>query len=1111
MKKKLLRLIKMCSYYSFIGLLAQVVFYNFLFASGLSAQEVKSIEEVSINIKLENIGIKEAFRQIENRTNYRFAYEDRDLDKDVKINYVSENATVKNVLLEISKEASLSFRQVNNDIDVKKIHNNRKVSNSQRVEIFQGDITVKGKVLSAEDNTGLPGVNVIIKGTTNGTVTDINGDYSIEVPSENTVLVFSSVGFIQEERTVGTNTVINVTLNVDIKELSEIVVIGYGQVESKDATGAVTSIKEEDFNKGVISSPEQLIQGRTAGVQITSSSGEPGAGINVRIRGTSSVRSNNNPLFVVDGVPLSGDDVSGGVSDVGFGRTAPKNPLNFLNPNDIASIDILKDASATAIYGSRGANGVVIITTKSGKSGKDVLNYSYNFGVSNITKKYDLLEPNVYLDAYETFNGAAARDALDGGAETDWQDVIFRTAYTNSHNLSYGGGSEDSNFRFSLGYMDQEGIIENSGLTRYTARFNGSKSFIDDRLTISTQVTISDTKDDNVPITDNSGFEGDLLGAALKANPTLPIRDSNGDFIQLSNSEPNPAAMLALSKDFTNTLRALGNISAELKIINDLTFKTVIGIDRSMSNRTAAFSRDLNAATGILDKGRLFINDISIKNTLWENYFTYDKTFDNVKLNAVLGYSYQKFERSIRDSETTNFRTNDLDLMINNWASADMSLGNTIVGRNSSATIDELQSYFGRINLSYASKYLLTLTLRADGSTKFGSGNKYGYFPSAAIKWRLAEEGFLPDLFSDLSLRAGYGLTGNQEIPHNLYQERQRYRDWDIASGGNIDGGGLETVAFANPNLKWESTSQLSVGLEYGFVNNRIRGSVDYYYKNTNDLLIQITSAQPAVQPFVWTNLDADVINQGIELFVEADILTGDFSWNINANYAYNKNEVKNYSGLINTGEINGQGLTGAFAQRIAEGQPLFAFFLRKFAGFDNEGISVYEDGDFQQFVDASPIPTSTAGLTNNFYYKNFDLSFFFTGQFGHYVYSNTANAYFTAGALANGRNVTKDVVGNGESNLNAPDVSTRFLEKGDFVRLQNVSLGYTIDTENINAISRLRLYVTGQNLLVFTSYSGQDPEVNVNKSLNNVPSLGIDYTPYPRSRTIVFGVDISF
>jgi len=954
-------------------------------------------------------------------------------------------------------------------------------------------------------------VNVIIKGTTNGTVTDINGDYSIEVPSENTVLVFSSVGFIQEERTVGTNTVINVTLNVDIKELSEIVVIGYGQVESKDATGAVTSIKEEDFNKGVISSPEQLIQGRTAGVQITSSSGEPGAGINVRIRGTSSVRSNNNPLFVVDGVPLSGDDVSGGVSDVGFGRTAPKNPLNFLNPNDIASIDILKDASATAIYGSRGANGVVIITTKSGKSGKDVLNYSYNFGVSNITKKYDLLEPNVYLDAYETFNGAAARDALDGGAETDWQDVIFRTAYTNSHNLSYGGGSEDSNFRFSLGYMDQEGIIENSGLTRYTARFNGSKSFIDDRLTISTQVTISDTKDDNVPITDNSGFEGDLLGAALKANPTLPIRDSNGDFIQLSNSEPNPAAMLALSKDFTNTLRALGNISAELKIINDLTFKTVIGIDRSMSNRTAAFSRDLNAATGILDKGRLFINDISIKNTLWENYFTYDKTFDNVKLNAVLGYSYQKFERSIRDSETTNFRTNDLDLMINNWASADMSLGNTIVGRNSSATIDELQSYFGRINLSYASKYLLTLTLRADGSTKFGSGNKYGYFPSAAIKWRLAEEGFLPDLFSDLSLRAGYGLTGNQEIPHNLYQERQRYRDWDIASGGNIDGGGLETVAFANPNLKWESTSQLSVGLEYGFVNNRIRGSVDYYYKNTNDLLIQITSAQPAVQPFVWTNLDADVINQGIELFVEADILTGDFSWNINANYAYNKNEVKNYSGLINTGEINGQGLTGAFAQRIAEGQPLFAFFLRKFAGFDNEGISVYEDGDFQQFVDASPIPTSTAGLTNNFYYKNFDLSFFFTGQFGHYVYSNTANAYFTAGALANGRNVTKDVVGNGESNLNAPDVSTRFLEKGDFVRLQNVSLGYTIDTENINAISRLRLYVTGQNLLVFTSYSGQDPEVNVNKSLNNVPSLGIDYTPYPRSRTIVFGVDISF
>lgn len=1145
MKKKLLRLTKMCSYYTLTGILAQVIFLNLAFASDLSAQKVKSIEEVYVGIELKNAKLEEAFREIEAKTRYRFAYEKRDLDKNIRISLNTSGSTLKDVLLQISKEASLRFRQVNYDIDVKKIYRDRNIDNSERIQVFQGGRKISGRVISSEDNSGLPGVNVIVKGTDTGTVTDINGDYSVDVPSESTILVFSSIGYISEEIQVGNQSVIDVTMQPDITELSEIVVVGYGQVEARDATGAVTSIKSEDFNRGVISSPEQLIQGKTAGVQITSSSGEPGAGINIRIRGTSSVRSNNNPLFVVDGVPLSGNDVSAGLPDIGLGTTSAKNPLNFLNPNDIASIDILKDASATAIYGSRGANGVVIITTKSGK-GRDVLNYSYSVGVSNISKKYDLLSADEYLDAYADFHGTAAAQELDGGADTDWQDEIFRTAMTHQHNLSFGGGDESTDYRFSVSYMDQEGIVESSGLTRYTARFNGSKSFIDDRLTIATQLTIANTRDDNVPITDNSGFEGDLLGAALKANPTLPVRNSDGELVQPGPTEPNPVAMLVYAKDFTNTMRALGNISAELEIVEGLSFKTVVGLDRSMSTRRAAFSSSL-VAPGIEDKGRLFTNDIEMDNMLWENYFTYDKTVGNVKINAVLGYSYQSFDRSTNTTESTNFRSSDLDIMINNWASANQNptliitrytaeeldtaanpelkplVGEiksatldpnsiSIVGRNSTKETDELQSYFGRFNIGLSDKYLLTLTLRADGSTKFGSGNKYGYFPSAAFKWRLADESFAPEVFSDLSFRVGYGITGNQEIPHNLYQPRQRYNDWDIVTGGTISGGGLGSVAFANPNLKWESTSQLSIGLEYGFMNNRISGSIDYYYKNTNDLLIQITSAQPAVQPFVWTNLDADVVNEGLEFLVSAAVVDGeDFQWNVDANVAYNKNEVRNFGGLINTGTISGQGLTGAFAQRIAEGQPLFAYFLRDFAGFDQEGISIYNDGDFQQFTGDSPLPTTTAGLTNTFTYKNLDLSIFLTGQFGHSVYNNTANAYFTAGSLANGRNVSKDIVGNGESNLNAPDVSTRFLEKADFIRLQNASIGYRINTSNINAISDLRIFVTGQNLFVITDYSGQDPEVNVNKALEGVPSLGIDYTPYPRARTFMFGVNVSF
>ncbi|MBK6931663.1 MAG: SusC/RagA family TonB-linked outer membrane protein [Saprospirales bacterium] len=970
--------------------------------------------------------------------------------------------------------------------------------------------TVTGKVTDAENGEPLIGATVTVVGTTRGAVTDIDGAYSVQVPEGSTQLRYAYTGYAEQVVDLTASNAMDIAMKPGTL-LDEVVVVGYGAVRKTDATGAVTSVTEESFNKGVIVAPEQLIQGRAAGVQITSSSGEPGAGINIRIRGTSSVRSGNNPLFVVDGVPLSGNATQGNADDNGFGASTPRNPLNFLNPNDIASIDILKDASATAIYGSRGANGVVIITTKSGATGKGVLDYSYSLGISQITKKYDLLDSDAFLAAYADFNGQAAADLLDGGANTDWQDEVLQTAMTNNHNLSYGGGDSRGSYRFSLSYQDQEGIIRESGLTKYTARFNGARKFLDDRLTIGTQITIADNHDDNPQISRNAGFEGDAWSSALKANPSQAVRDANGDFIQKSNTEPNPVAMIELAKDFTNTLRALGNLSAELKLTNHWSFKTVLGFDRSLSERKTAYSRDLNI-TGTFGKGRLYLYDVANDNRLWENYFTYSNRVGALDITGLAGYSYQSFEYSNKRFEMTNFATSDMDLMINNFASADQATNkSSIVGRNSSLYKDELQSYFGRVILGLRDKYILTATLRADGSTRFGGDNQYGYFPSFAFKWRMIQEEFVPDAFSDLGLRVGYGVTGNQELPHNLYQQRQRYGDWNIENGGNITGGGLGDVAFPNPGLKWESTTQINVGLDFGFANNRIAGSLDFYKKNTADLLIKVTAAQPAVSPFVWKNLDADVQNLGLELSLNiAAIDKPDFEWNVLANAAYNKNEVKRYGGLINTGEINGQGLTGAFAQRIAEGQPLFAFFLRDFGGFDDNGITIYPGGDVQRFVDASPIPKVTAGLTNAFRYKNLDLSIFLNGQFGHYIYSNTANAYFTAGSLANGRNVTTDVVGNGESNLNSPDVSTRFLEKGDFVRLQDVSLGYRFNLKS-RTISALRIFVTAQNLAVFTGYSGQDPEVNVDKSLDEVPSLGIDYSAYPRARTFLFGANISF
>ena len=966
---------------------------------------------------------------------------------------------------------------------------------------FAQDMTVTGKVTDSGGG-GLPGVTVQVKGTTVGTTSDVNGNYSVASVPSNGTLVFSYVGMKAQEVAVNGRSSVNVTLLEDAAALEEVVVIGYGTVKKKDATGAVSALDAKDFNKGIITSTQQLLQGRVAGVAITQNSGEPGAGINVRIRGTSSVRGGNGPLFVVDGVPLAGNNVSGGGSNGGLGSSSPRDPLNFLNPDDIASMDILKDASATAIYGARGANGVVLITTKKGK-GKGSVDYSYSLGLSNITKKYDLLSAEEYVAAGGT----------DNGARTDWQEELFRTAKTNQHNLSFSGGDLTSNYRFSMGYLDQEGIILKSGIKRFSGSFSGSKKFINNRLTVGSSVNFAKTTDTGVPVTDNAGFSGDLLGAILKTNPTNKIRNADGTPFQTTSVEPNPIAIIDYTKDFTNTLRVLGNINAEYEIINGLKFKTVLGIDQSMSSRKSAFS-PLLVAADIQNNGQLYLTDIEVENRLMENYFTYNKQFGKVTFDGLLGYSYQSFDYYSKNSQATNFRVNDLDLIINNISSANNANGKGSIIQGSGSTLDELQSYFGRLNFGINDRYLLTATLRADGSTRFGPGNKYGYFPSFAAKWRLIEEDFVPkNVFSDLGLRIGYGITGNQEIPHNLYTERQRYGGASIGNGGtNINNGGLGTVAFPNPNLKWESTAQVNVGLDYAFLNNRVSGSLEYYRKNTNDLLIQITSAQPAISPFVWTNLDADIINQGFEINLNGIVVDkNDFGFEVNANAAFNKNEVQNLLGTYNTGSISGQGLTGAFAQRIASGQPLYAFFLREFGGYDESGNSIYPSGDFQQFLDGkSPLPTVTGGLTLNFRYKRFDLSTFFNGVFGNYIYNNTANAYFTKGSFSNGRNVTTDVVDSREGPLNAPDVSTRFLEKGDFVRLQNLNLSYRVNTGE-SAFRNVRFFITGQNLLLFTKYSGQDPEVNTNKAIGGIPSLGIDYTAYPRARTWTFGASVSF
>ncbi|WP_318310520.1 SusC/RagA family TonB-linked outer membrane protein [Flagellimonas crocea] len=1004
--------------------------------------------------------------------------------------------------------------------------------------------TVSGTVSDA--NGPLPGASVLVKGTTNGTQTDFDGNFTLNDVASGATLVFSYIGYKTQEIAVNGQSTINVTLAEDAQALDEVVIIGYGQTTVEDATGAVAVVNSEDFNQGVISSPEQLIQGKTAGVQITQSSGEPGAGINVRIRGTSSVRSNNNPLFVVDGMPLTGQDTSAGGADVGTGTSSSKNPLSFLNPNDIESISILKDASATAIYGSRGANGVVIITTKSGKTGQGRFEFTSNLSYSTPAKRFNLLDRNEFLTALPEYGGDP--NALDFGSNTDWQEIILRSTASQNQNLSYSKNYGSGNVRASFGYGKQFGVVEGYAQERLTGRINASQRFFDNKLKIDASLTVSRINDDGGAISNNSGSTGDLLGAAYFANPTWPARTS----FTTGGSEINPLQLLNYYDDVTHTDRFLGNVSAEYSLTDELKAKVAVGYDDSSSEKyqvQSSLSTGIGNAPG---QGQGALSTVDVTGKLLDLTLTYDKDFDNSHLTALVGYSFQSYQRAGKNISGLGFSSSDLNQMISDLETATSVIESQLPGEyqqfgyNDSGTFvnrlfvdepgtfdvdspsgvpisavagdyfdstDELQSFFGRAEYAIANKYIVTGTLRVDGSSRFGPNNQYGYFPSGAFAWKLSEEDFIGDTFSTLKLRLGYGITGNQEgLGYGNFTVRQRFAGIGIDQNQNINAPGLAIQSFTNDDLKWEETAQANIGLDFGIDNNRFSGTLDFYHKTTNDLLLQQEAAQPSPQPFYFGNLDARVINKGVELSMNYDIIQmEDANWNLGFNVAYNDNMVEDFDGQIQTGEINGNGLTGAFAQLLAGGQPLFSYYLREFGGFDENGISVYPNGDIQEFVGKSALPKVNLGISTSASYKNWDFNAFLAGQYGFYVYNNTQNAYFTAGIIGVGKNVTQNVLTNGESNANAADVSTRFLEKGDFLRLQNASLSYNVPLSGDGALQSLRLSLIGQNLFIITDYSGLDPEVNVPKSLNNIPSLGIDYTAFPRARTVTLGISATF
>ncbi len=1013
---------------------------------------------------------------------------------------------------------------------------------------WAGAQDVSGTVSDA--NGPLPGASVVVQGTTNGTQTDFDGNYTLSNVDAAATIVFSYIGYSTQEIPVNGQTTVSVTLAEDAQALDEVVIIGYGTTTVKDATGAVAAVNSEDFNGGVISSPEQLIQGKTAGVQITQTSGQPGAGVEFRIRGTNSVRSNNNPLFVVDGVPLAGDDTSATGQDLGVGSSAAKNPLNFLNPADIASISVLKDASATAIYGSRGANGVVIITTKSGKGAAEGGSFEFasSLSISEPAEEYTLLNRQQFLQAITQFGGIASD--LDFGADTDWQDVVTRRSVSQNQNLSYAQNYGKGNIRATFGYGKQFGIVEESSLERITGRLNWTHRFFDDKLTLNAQGTVSRVNDESPPISASAGFNGDLLGAAYSANPTYP----NSPGFNPGGGLINPANLLATSQALSQTDRFLGNFSAEYAFIPGLLGKVTVGYDISGSSRHSGINRDVvGLSNGTTDNGRGSLNDIDVENRLLEGTLNYNKEFENSSVDALIGYSFQDFHRSGRNVAGWGFGSSDLNQMATDLENSANAIEQTIngsyqqYGRATGSTsifvnrlfpdvatenigliplsvrsifadtfdfTDELQSFFARVNYSIADKYLFTGTIRADGSSRFGPDNQYGYFPSGAFAWKINEEGFLGEGVSTLKLRLGAGITGNQEgLGYGNFVRRERYAGAGIGNGGEINPPGTTPLSFVNNALKWEETLSYGVGLDFGFGSDRLTGSIDVYRKETTDLLLSVPAAQPSPQPFFFQNLDATVLNQGIEFALAYDVIKSeDFNMDASFNVAYNENELQDFAGQIPAGTIRGQGLSLAFAQILAGGYPLFSYYLRQFEGFDANGQPI---GDVQTFVGEDALPDVTGGFSLNMGYRNWDLSAYLTGQFGFSVYNNTRNAFFTAGSIANGRNVTPDVLTSGEGGNAAADVSTRFLEKGDFVRMQNATLGYNVPLTGEGLFKSLRLSVTGQNLFLITDYSGLDPEISSQPAggdlLNGLPTAGIDYAGFPRPRTVTFGLNATF
>ena len=980
---------------------------------------------------------------------------------------------------------------------------------------------VSGTVLDA---TGEPliGVSVLEAGTNNGVITDFNGDFSITVkPSAK--LTFSYVGYLSQ--TIPAKNGMKVTLEEDNKVLNEVVVVGYGTMRRKDVTSSITTVKSEDLNKGVFSDPASMLQGKVAGLTVTTN-GDPTGGGTITLRGASSLRSGAmSPYYVIDGIP--GVDIS------------------MVAPDDIESIDVLRDASATAIYGSKAANGVIIITTKSGKEGKTNVTYNGYAAFDKISKTLDM------ASASQLRSSGLIGAEQDGGADTDWQKEVLRTGFSHNHNVSISGGNAKTKYMGSLNYMNRQGVIKGTDMNRMNARMLLTTNVLKDRLELSVGINAMQGKYNGVP-RGNSGTS--VLDAMNYYSPTNPVRNADGTWYEsyVGSQNYNPMSLIYEDNNQNEWRRIQYIAKASLKIIDGLMWHANYSYDSGQNTYSWYQTQQTQMDKGY--DGRAHRDTYMRHNHTFETYGNYDVTINKVhKLGLMAGYSWEERVDNDGFGVTVNNFYNDDTWFWNLRYANDIKGGITDVTGSSKTKIRNI-SFYGRLNYSFNSRYMLQATIRRDGSSVFGADHKWGTFPSVSAAWNITEESFMKNqnLFDQLKLRVGYGVSGNAMgfgaydaiVTYGLSSKSFEYVQPD---GTTQTMYGITANNNANPDLKWERTAMLNIGLDYAFLGGRINGSIEYYNKKTSDLIWNY-AVSTNIYPVDWIMANVgNITNRGIEFTINATpVKTKDFEWQTTVNLSHNKNTVDKLSNSTysvdyvdwsdpDIGGISSNGNT----QRIMEGEPLGTFWTYKHAGYDANGNSVFlvydldshkdAEGNVQadtyqdangNWVTSSPLwgdktncgnaqPKLVYGWNNTLNYKNWSLTAFFQGVLGNKILNATKAHYSFQGHVAGGKNVLAEVVNDKtwQADANAHIPSDKYIENGSYLRLSTLTLGYTF-TNLADWAKSVQLYATCNNVFTITKYSGIDPEVNLGGL-----DPGIDYrqSNYPHTRTFIIGAKINF